>query len=213
MQIISWRQAGWRMPPPEHGGMHTHIYVCRERRTNRKHNASGSIREDTHPFNGPLSRTTRVSRNQKCKANMDFTEARDSEWQWHQLGHMQVCISIQTDNHASTELLRFLQAGCPSCRPANSVKALKAQGSIGENIKVKSADNYWRVVRVIEIGGTSVRTSAVYDITVRVRFQLVRVRVVLQLPCCIPGTIATAAAAAAYHCNVTAMCNLIPASE
>jgi len=21
----------------------------------------------------------------------DFTEARDSEWQWHQLGHMQVC--------------------------------------------------------------------------------------------------------------------------
>ena len=22
---------------------------------------------------------------------MDFTGARDSEWQWHQLGHMQVC--------------------------------------------------------------------------------------------------------------------------
>jgi len=33
---------------------------------------------------------------------MDFTEARYSEWQWHQLGHMQVCISLQTDNHAST---------------------------------------------------------------------------------------------------------------
>jgi len=27
---------------------------------------------------------------------MDFTEARDSEWQWHQLGHMQVCTSLQT---------------------------------------------------------------------------------------------------------------------
>ena len=26
----------------------------------------------------------------------------DSEWQWHQLGHMIVCISIQTANHAST---------------------------------------------------------------------------------------------------------------
>jgi len=25
------------------------------------------------------------------KTNVDFTEARDSEWQWHQLGHMQVC--------------------------------------------------------------------------------------------------------------------------
>ena len=56
----------------------------------------------THPFNGSLSGTTRVSRYQKGKTNLDFTEARDSEWQWHQLGHMQVCTSIQTDNHAST---------------------------------------------------------------------------------------------------------------
>jgi len=39
---------------------------------------------------------------------------------------MQVCKSLQTDNHASTPSLRFLQAGCPSCRPTNSVKALKA---------------------------------------------------------------------------------------
>ena len=55
-----------------------------------------------HPFNGPLSRTTRVSRYQKGKTNLDFTEARDSEWQWHQLGHMQVCTSLQTNNHGST---------------------------------------------------------------------------------------------------------------
>ena len=38
----------------------------------------------------------------KVKTNVDFTEARDSEWQWHQLGHMQVCTLLQTDNHAST---------------------------------------------------------------------------------------------------------------
>ena len=37
----------------------------------------------THPFNGPFSRTTRVGRYQKGKTNLDFTEARDSEWQWH----------------------------------------------------------------------------------------------------------------------------------
>jgi len=54
----------------------------------------------THPFNGPFSRTTRVSRYQKGKTNLDFTEARDSEWRWHQLGHIQVCNSLQTDNHA-----------------------------------------------------------------------------------------------------------------
>ena len=81
----------------------------------------------THPFNGPFSGTTQVSQYQKGKTNLDFTEARDSEWQWHQLEHMQVCISLQTDNQANTPPLSFLQAGCRSCRPTNSVKALKAQ--------------------------------------------------------------------------------------
>ena len=61
-----------------------------------------SGRTHTRAFNGPFSRTTRVSRYQNGKTNLDFTEARDSEWQWHQLGHMQVCTSLQTDNHAST---------------------------------------------------------------------------------------------------------------
>jgi len=79
---------------------------------------------DQRPLNGRCC--TRVSRYQKGKTNLDFTAARDSEWQWHQLGHMQVCISLQTDNHASTSPLSFLQAGCPSCRPTNSVKVLKA---------------------------------------------------------------------------------------
>ena len=59
----------------------------------------------THPFNGPLSGTTRVSQYQKGKTNLDFSEARDSEWQWHRLNHMQVCTSLQTDNHANTSLL------------------------------------------------------------------------------------------------------------
>jgi len=45
---------------------------------------------------------------------------------------MQVCTSLQTDNHANTSLLSFLQAGCPSCRPTNSVKALKAIQPAGD---------------------------------------------------------------------------------
>ena len=45
----------------------------------------------THPFNGHFSGTTQVSRYQKGKTNLDFTEARDSEWQWHQLEHMRKC--------------------------------------------------------------------------------------------------------------------------
>jgi len=61
--------------------------------------------------------------------DLDFTEERDSEWQWHQLDHMQVCTSLQTDNHAAphhsvfTGWMLFL----PPNGPTNSVKALKAK--------------------------------------------------------------------------------------
>ena len=54
---------------------------------------------ELQPFNSLFSRTTWVSRYRIGKTNLDFTGARDSEWQWHQLGHMQVCTSLQTDNH------------------------------------------------------------------------------------------------------------------
>ena len=67
----------------------------------------------THPFNGPLSGTTRVSQYQKGKTDLDFTEARDSEWQWHQLGCMQACTSLQTDNHASTPPLKCFTGRMP----------------------------------------------------------------------------------------------------
>jgi len=66
-----------------------------------------TVSTHTHPFNGHFSVTTRVGQYQKGNTSLDYTEARDSEWQWHQLGHMQVCISLQTDNHASTSPLSF----------------------------------------------------------------------------------------------------------
>jgi len=53
----------------------------------------------------------------KGKTNLDFTEARDSEWQWHELGHMQVCTSLQTDNHASTPPLSFFTGQMPFLLP------------------------------------------------------------------------------------------------
>jgi len=51
------------------------------------------------------------------KTNLDFTEARDSEWQWHQLGYMQVCTLLHTDNHASTPLLSFFTGWMPYLPP------------------------------------------------------------------------------------------------
>ena len=67
----------------------------------------------THPFNGPFSGTTWVSRYQKGKTNLDFTKARDSVWQWNPLGHMQVCTSLQTDNHASSNFLMVRELNRP----------------------------------------------------------------------------------------------------
>jgi len=71
----------------------------------------------THPFNGHFYGTTQVSRYQRGKTNVDFTKARDNEWQWNPLGHMQVCTSLQTDNHTSTSPLSFSTGWMPFLPP------------------------------------------------------------------------------------------------
>ena len=81
-----------------------------------------SLHTHAHPFNGSFFGTSWVTRYQKRKTNLDFTEAIDTEWQWHQLGYMQVCISFQTDNHASTPLLSFYR---PDTLPATQPTASK----------------------------------------------------------------------------------------
>jgi len=63
------------------------------------HVSFASYIRHTHPLNGPLSGTTQVSRYQKGKTNLDFTEARDSEWQWHQLA---VCKSAPRSRQITT---------------------------------------------------------------------------------------------------------------
>ena len=101
----------------------------------------------THPrLTAIFPGLTRVSRYQKGKTNLDFTEARDSEWQWHQLGNMQVCTLLQTDNHASNLPLSFLQAGCPSCRLTNSVKALK-----GSHVAESKLSNHHHIFIYLEV--------------------------------------------------------------
>jgi len=62
-----------------------------------------------------------VSQYQKGKTNLDFSKARDSEWQWHQLGHMQVYLLLQTDNHTSTPPLCFYRLDAiPATQPTAS---------------------------------------------------------------------------------------------
>ena len=79
--------------------------------------SSATTTTHTHSFNGPFS--GQVSQYQKGKTNPNFTEARDSEWQWHQLGHMQVCTSLQlqTENHAGTPPLKCFTGQMPFLSP------------------------------------------------------------------------------------------------
>ena len=51
----------------------------------------------------------------KVKPIWILLKQRDSEWQWHQLDHMQVCTLLQANNHASTPPLSFYR---PDALPA-----------------------------------------------------------------------------------------------
>ena len=81
----------------------------------------------THPFNGPLSGTTRVSRYQKGKPiwillKQETVSASGISWAICKSAHRSRQITTPAAHHSV-----FLQAGCPSCHPTNSVKALKAK--------------------------------------------------------------------------------------
>jgi len=70
-----------------------------------------------------LSGITQISRYQKSKTTLDLLEQEIVSGSGV-LGHMQICTSPQTDNDASITPLSFLQTGCPSCCPTNSINAL-----------------------------------------------------------------------------------------
>jgi len=72
-----------------------------------------------------LSGTTRVSRYQKGKTRKGknqsgFTGARDSEWQWHLLGYMQVCASSQTTTPTSHHSVFYRPDALPAAQPTAS---------------------------------------------------------------------------------------------
>jgi len=85
---------------------------------------SSFLTAHTHPFNGPLSRTARVGQYQKGKTNLDFTEARDSEWQWHQLDQS-APRSRQKTTPAPHRSVFYRPNALPAAQPTAS-KPLKA---------------------------------------------------------------------------------------
>jgi len=81
-----------------------------------------------------------VGRYQKGKTNLDFTEARNSEWQWHQLGHMQVCTSLQTDNHTSTSPLKFFTGRMSFLPPIQQRQSTEGKNAATSNT-IQNDDN------------------------------------------------------------------------
>jgi len=78
-----------------------------------------------HPFNGPLSRTTWVSRYKKGKTSLNLKEARDdgvlgcSGISWTIC--KTICTSLQTDNHTNTSSLSFYRSDAlPDAQPTAS---------------------------------------------------------------------------------------------
>ena len=85
--------------------------------------------------------TVRLSRYQKDETSLDFTEARHSKWQWHQLGRMQVCTSLQTDNHASTPPLCFFTGRMPFLPPNQ-----QCQSTEGTPTRIWNSKNFPGVI-------------------------------------------------------------------
>jgi len=78
-----------------------------------------------------MSRTTRVNRYQKgktrkVKTNLDLLEQEIVSGCGNCWATVYASLHLIPDNHANIPPLSFLQAGCPSCCPTNSIKALKA---------------------------------------------------------------------------------------
>jgi len=77
--------------------------------------------------------TTQVSRYQKGKINLDFTGARDSEWQWHQLGHMQVCAPLSRQTTMPVPHIQVFAGRLPFLPPnqqRQSTEGIKLLGTV-----------------------------------------------------------------------------------
>ena len=76
--------AGWaHSSKPAAAGLLLWAHIGTDRQTDRRKNTVPFHRHThTHPFNGPFFWTTWVSRHQKGKTDLDFTEARDSGISW-----------------------------------------------------------------------------------------------------------------------------------
>ena len=80
---------------------------------------------------------------------MNFNEARDDGWQWHQLDQMQiVCTSLQTNHHASTSAPQHLHSLLPPERGAEVLSKLRSVTPVNIQYRVRE-QTYQSAIRII----------------------------------------------------------------
>ena len=82
---------------------------------------------------------------------------RDSEWQWHQLDHMQVCTALQTDNHANTPPLSFFTGLIPFLPPNQQRQSTEDNSTEGNISEILSA--YLQALRLAYISANTLSLS------------------------------------------------------
>ena len=101
-------------------------------------NLSTTATTHTHPFNGPMSRWAGTRKVKPIWILLKQQTVSGTGISWA------ICKSAPCSRQITTPAPHHsvcLQAGCPSCRPTNSVKALKALYTEGSNLSTTSATN------------------------------------------------------------------------
>jgi len=138
---LSLRAGGGHLAPLQiHGSLDPYFFIpnsmsivlshfstvhCCDRQTDRHTHTDTHARTRTHTFNGPFSGLPRSAGTRKAKPiwillKQETVSGSGISWAICKSAPCSRQIPCQ---HPTTQ---FLQAGCPSCRPTNSVKALKA---------------------------------------------------------------------------------------
>ena len=110
-------------------------------------------------INGPLSGTTRVSRYEKGKTNLDFTEARDSEWQWHQLHGPYASLHLASDRqpgqHPTTQIFTGRMPFLPPNQQRQSTEGIADYAATNRD-KLRTCESNYSV-----LVGSSETTTAI----------------------------------------------------
>ena len=92
-----------------------------------------------HPFNGPFLGLPGWATTRKVKPIWILREQETVSGSGISWAICKSAPRSRLDNHASTLTLSFLQAGCASCRPTNSVKALRHLSTTTVDIRLSDS--------------------------------------------------------------------------